>query len=61
MGEEETDAGQGKRRRSAKVCGSDRRTVTHLMKEYGGYEKGEKKKKLLGTENDELNWMEGVI
>lgn len=45
------------------MWGSDRRTVTHLMKEYEkrGGEEGRKKKKLLGTGNDELNWTEGAM
>lgn len=66
--EEETDArGNESREKVCKVCESDRRTVAHLMKEYasGQRERGErerkKREKVLGTENDELDWTEQVM
>lgn len=58
----ETDVREWKK--VCKVCGSDRRTVTHLMKEYvvGSNEKEKKGGKGVGhTENDELDWTEKVM
>lgn len=63
--EEKLTPGKGGKpgKKVCKVCESDRRTVTHLMKEYvGGQRKDEEKReKVLGTENDELDWTEQVM
>jgi len=56
--------GKENREEVCKVCESDRRTVTHLMKEYVGGQRGEggeKREKVLGTEDDELDWTEQVM
>lgn len=55
--------GKESREKVCKVCESDRRTVTHLMKEYVGGQRveREKREKVLGAESDELDWTEQVM